>query len=425
MKKRVIALLTALVIAIGSISALAIVTGAEAPAPELSIPYCNLSFKDSIGIKYAVRSDFADTKLLIWTSPKAEYTAGTQDAEITSYYTEEIDGAAHKIFDYYELCAKQMTDVVYARAYSQVDGVDYYSEVNKYSILQYAYNKLGKTATASADTELKEMLVDMLEYGASAQKYLDDYKVDRLATADWYQVKLAAGVLDDGCTHGLYLPGDKVTLTAPSVNAEGATFTYWANSKNNKIATVTSTGNSTAKVVGKGTEAMAAMKSGTLDILTGLGNGYDTSVSGNKPLLLGGGVGVPPMYGLCKKLIAEGKTVRVVLGFNTKDEIFYEEEFKALGARTVVTTVDGSYGQKGFVTDAMGEDYTYFYTCGPEPMLKAVFRSTKTEGQLSFEERMGCGFGACMGCSCKTIYGNKRICKEGPVLRKEEILWEK
>ena len=179
------------------------------------------------------------------------------------------------------------------------------------------------------------------------------------------------------------------------------------------------------KVVGKGTEAMAAMKSGTLDILTGLGNGYDTSVSGNKPLLLGGGVGVPPMYGLCKKLIAEGKTVRVVLGFNTKDEIFYEEEFKALGARTVVTTVDGSYGQKGFVTDAMGEDYTYFYTCGPEPMLKAVFRSTKTEGQLSFEERMGCGFGACMGCSCKTIYGNKRICKEGPVLRKEEILWEK
>lgn len=179
------------------------------------------------------------------------------------------------------------------------------------------------------------------------------------------------------------------------------------------------------KVVGKGTEKMAAMQSGTLDLLTGLGNGYDTSVSGARPLLLGGGVGVPPMYGLCKKLIAEGKTVRVVLGFNTKDEIFYEEEFKALGAETVVTTVDGSYGQKGFVTDAMGEDYTYFYTCGPEPMLKAVFRGTKTEGQLSFEERMGCGFGACMGCSCKTIYGNKRICKEGPVLRKEEILWEK
>ena len=129
------------------------------------------------------------------------------------------------------------------------------------------------------------------------------------------------------------------------------------------------------------------------------------------------------MYMLCKKLIAEGKKVRVVLGFNTKDEIFYEEEFRALGAEAEVTTVDGSYGTKGFVTDALGEGYSYFYTCGPEPMLKAVFGATKTEGQLSFEERMGCGFGACMGCSCKTKYGNKRICKDGPVLVKEEIIW--
>ncbi len=177
------------------------------------------------------------------------------------------------------------------------------------------------------------------------------------------------------------------------------------------------------KVVGKGTAQMAEMKTGALDVLTGLGNGYDTSVSGDAPLLLGGGVGVPPMYMLCKKLIGEGKKVHVVLGFNTKDEIFYEEEFRALGAEVTVTTVDGSYGTKGFVTDALGEGYTYFYTCGPEPMLKAVFSATSTEGQLSFEERMGCGFGACMGCSCKTIYGNKRICKEGPVLRKEEILW--
>ncbi len=177
------------------------------------------------------------------------------------------------------------------------------------------------------------------------------------------------------------------------------------------------------KVVGRGTEQMASMQGGKLDVLTGLGNGYDTSVSGDTPLLLGGGVGVPPMFMLCKKLIAEGKKVRVVLGFNTKDEIFYEEEFRALGADVTVTTVDGSYGTKGFVTDALGEGYSYFYTCGPEPMLKAVFGATKTEGQLSFEERMGCGFGACMGCSCKTIYGNKRICKEGPVLRKEEILW--
>lgn len=180
------------------------------------------------------------------------------------------------------------------------------------------------------------------------------------------------------------------------------------------------------KVVGKGTEKMAQMKSGKLDILTGLGNGYDTSTAGDKPLLLGGGVGVPPLYLLAKKLIAEGKQVTVVLGFNTKDEIFYENEFKALGATVYVTTVDGSYGIKGFVTDAMKDiEYTYFYTCGPEPMLKAIYNASVTEGQLSFEERMGCGFGACMGCSCKTIYGNKRICKDGPVLRKEEILWQK
>ena len=180
------------------------------------------------------------------------------------------------------------------------------------------------------------------------------------------------------------------------------------------------------KVVGKGTEKMAQMKSGKLDILTGLGNGYDLSTAGDNPLLLGGGVGVPPLYLLAKKLIAEGKQVTVVLGFNTKDEIFYENEFKALGATVYVTTVDGSYGIKGFVTDAMKDiEYTYFYTCGPEPMLKAIYNASVTEGQLSFEERMGCGFGACMGCSCKTIYGNKRICKDGPVLRKEEILWQK
>jgi len=179
------------------------------------------------------------------------------------------------------------------------------------------------------------------------------------------------------------------------------------------------------KVVGKGTEAMRAMIPGAkLDILTGLGNGYDLSVSGDRPVLLGGGVGVPPMYNLAKKLIADGKKVSVILGFNTESEIFYEEEFRALGCDVSVTTVDGSYGIKGFVTDALPENYTYFYTCGPEPMLKAVYRATATSGQMSFEERMGCGFGACMGCSCKTLTGYKRICKEGPVMRKEEILWE-
>ena len=181
------------------------------------------------------------------------------------------------------------------------------------------------------------------------------------------------------------------------------------------------------KVVGKGTEKMSTMKTGdVLDILTGLGNGYDLSVAGEKPLLLGGGVGVPPMYLLAKELMAEGKQVSVILGFNTKNEIFYEDEFRKLGCDVTVTTVDGSYGTRGFVTDAMKNmDYSYFYTCGPEPMLKAVWKTAATSGQLSFEERMGCGFGACMGCSCKTLTGNKRICREGPVMRKEEIIWEK
>ena len=180
------------------------------------------------------------------------------------------------------------------------------------------------------------------------------------------------------------------------------------------------------KVVGKGTEKMSQMQTGeTIDILTGLGNGYDLSLSGDAPLLIGGGVGVPPMYLLAKDLIAQGKQVSVILGFNTKDEIFYEDEFKALGADVAVATADGSYGIKGFVTDAMKDmKYSYFYTCGPEPMLKAVWKTSETSGQFSFEERMGCGFGACMGCSCKTLTGNKRICKDGPVLRKEEILWE-
>lgn len=179
------------------------------------------------------------------------------------------------------------------------------------------------------------------------------------------------------------------------------------------------------KAVGEGTRQMSRMAAGeNLDVLTGLGNGYDLSRAGDRPLLLGGGVGVPPLYLLAKELVRAGKTPRVILGFNTKDEVFYEEEFRALGCDVTVTTVDGTCGTKGFVTDAMGEGYTFFYTCGPEPMLKAVFRASRTSGQMSFERRMGCGFGACMGCSCKTLTGNKRICKEGPVMDKEDILWE-
>ena len=179
------------------------------------------------------------------------------------------------------------------------------------------------------------------------------------------------------------------------------------------------------KVVGRGTELMADITPGAeLDLLTGLGNGYDLSKAGDKPLLLGGGVGVPPMYKLCRELVAMGKSVTVILGFNTAEEVFYSKEFEALGAKVIVATADGSMGIKGFVTTAMdGVDYSYFYTCGPEPMLKAVYKATTTSGQMSFEERMGCGFGACMGCSCKTLTGYKRICKEGPVMEKEEILW--
>ena len=179
------------------------------------------------------------------------------------------------------------------------------------------------------------------------------------------------------------------------------------------------------KVVGAGTEVMSKMEKGTeILTLTGLGNGYNTEKSGDKPLLVGGGAGVPPMYKLCRDLVAQGKKPSVILGFGSKDEVFYEDEFKKLGADVFVTTVDGSYGIKGFVTDAFDKvDYTYFYTCGPEPMLKAVYNKSETSGQFSFEERMGCGFGACMGCSCKTKYGNKRICKDGPVLEKEEIIW--
>lgn len=179
------------------------------------------------------------------------------------------------------------------------------------------------------------------------------------------------------------------------------------------------------KVVGKGTEALSKMSEGAeLSLLTGLGNGYDTSLSGDSPLIIGGGVGVPPLFLLAKKLTGEGKNVSVILGFNKKDEVFFEDEFKRLGCKVSVTTVDGSYGIKGFVTDALPKDYSYVYTCGPEPMLKAVYKNTVTSGQFSFEERMGCGFGACMGCSCRTITGYKRICKDGPVMKKEEILWE-
>ena len=180
------------------------------------------------------------------------------------------------------------------------------------------------------------------------------------------------------------------------------------------------------KVLGHGTKAMTAYLPGKkLDVLTGLGNGYDCALSGDRPLLVGGGVGIPPLYGLAKRLIAQGKHPSAVLGFNTARDIFLVKELEALGVPVILTTADGSVGTTGFVTDGMKtvSDYSYLYTCGPEAMLKAVFAVCKTSGQFSFEERMGCGFGACMGCTCETKYGKKRICKDGPVLQKEEIVW--
>ena len=236
MKKKFLLLFLILAMVATVLGAFSTGASAEASAPQMSIAYCNLSFSDNVYIKYAVRSDASDVKLLIWTSPKADYVIGTQDDEVTEYYTENIGGVPHMIFDYTELAAKQMADVVYARAYTKIDGVDYYSAVNKYSILQYAYSKLGKTGTASTNAELKDLLSSMLTYGASAQKYFD-YKENRLATASWYQIKVTAGALGDGCNHGLYLPGDKVTLTAPEKDASGVEFNRWVNSKGDAVST--------------------------------------------------------------------------------------------------------------------------------------------------------------------------------------------
>lgn len=179
------------------------------------------------------------------------------------------------------------------------------------------------------------------------------------------------------------------------------------------------------KVIGKGTELLTTMKKGEkLDVLSGLGNGFNPENSGETPMLIGGGCGVPPLYNLAKKLKSKGCKITAILGFDTKESVFFEEEMKEFCDRVYVTTNDGSYGTKGFVTDiAKDIDCSYFYTCGPEPMLKAVYNATTSSGELSFEERMGCGFGACMGCSCETKYGSKRICKDGPVLTKEEIIW--
>lgn len=237
--------------------------------------------------------------------------------------------------------------------------------------------------------------------------------------------KILSNVQLTGTVYKMALEGDTSAITAPgqfvNIKLDGKFLRRPISICDYDETTITLV----YKVVGAGTEQMSEMTEGhVLDVLVGLGNGYSLDKCGDKPLLIGGGVGVPPLYNLCKKLINAGKNVTVVLGFNTKEEIFLEDDFKALGAEVLVATADGSYGIKGFVTDAMKDvDYTYFFTCGPMPMFKAIEAVATTSGQYSFEERMGCGFGACMGCSCKTKYGNKRICKDGPVLEREEIIW--
>lgn len=238
-----------------------------------------------------------------------------------------------------------------------------------------------------------------------------------------YKVKDNIALTD--CVYKMVLEGDTSALTAPgqfiNLTVEGCYLKRPISVFDWDESTVTII----YKVVGEGTEKMSKWAVGKeSECLTGLGNGFDVKSSGEKPLLIGGGVGIPPLYGLCKRLIAEGKKPTVILGFNTEKEIFCKEDFESIGAETIVTTVDGSFGVKGFVTDAMKElDYTYFYTCGPMPMFRAIEKTAVGSGEYSFEERMGCGFGACMGCSCKTKYGNKRICKDGPVLKREEIIW--
>ncbi len=214
----------------------AVPVSANGEAPELSIDYCNLSFRDSVCIKYAVASTSTEeTTLLLWDEPSDEYLYGTHIAELSTVGNQTISGETYKVFDYTELAAKQMTDVIYARAYTVVDGEEYYSDVEKYSILQYAYSKLGKTGTASDDKNLKAMLSSMLEYGANAQKYFE-YDVDRLATDDFYQVKIIGGLIDDQCNHGLYLEGDKVNVIAPETDSDGVDFAGWINENGDVVA---------------------------------------------------------------------------------------------------------------------------------------------------------------------------------------------
>ena len=236
--KRLLTIGLTVLMLLGAVALMTVISGAEETQPALRIAYCNLSYKDNVYIKYAVKADNVadvdDVKLLIWINPQSEYVLGTQTAILEPLYTEKISGVDHIIYDYTKLAARQMTDVVYARACVEVDGEVYYSALNKYSILQYAYNMLGKTATGSNNAKLKQLLTDMLTYGASAQNYAD-YQTDRLATMDFYQVVLRGGELDDTCKHGLYLPGDQIVLHAPATDGDGGTFAYWTDINGSRV----------------------------------------------------------------------------------------------------------------------------------------------------------------------------------------------
>jgi 2-polyprenylphenol hydroxylase and related flavodoxin oxidoreductases len=178
------------------------------------------------------------------------------------------------------------------------------------------------------------------------------------------------------------------------------------------------------KIVGEGTEQLSHMTAGArLNLLIGLGNGFDASQGGDTPTLVGGGLGAVPLPALAKALLRRGAQPRAYLGFASAEDVVLMHELQTLGVETHVATVDGSAGHRGFITDLLPEG-AYVFACGPEPMLRAVYQKAAS-GQFSFESRMGCGFGACMGCTCETNFGNKRICKDGPVLWKEEILWQK
>ncbi len=231
----------------------------------------------------------------------------------------------------------------------------------------------------------------------------------RQLTEDVFELKLS------GIRGALILPGQFVNLRIPNLFLRRPISV--CDAQEDELTLV-------YRVVGAGTAALKEGKEDQIDALIELGNGYDLSVSGEQPLLIGGGVGIPPLYYLARKLMAQGKQVTAVLGFNRAEEMFYLQEFQELGVTAIVTTVDGSYGIKGFVTDALPECYTSFYTCGPIPMMKAIYKKTTENGQFSLEERMGCGFGACMGCSIQTADGPKRVCKEGPVFRKEDLQWD-